>query len=72
MRSKMGDLEAILAQSPSAAAFGDKGFKLILIGMCLKWSRGMFIATVSLILGIMYGPQAASLLLGMLVKRLGF
>jgi hypothetical protein len=62
VRSKMGDLEAILAQSLSAAAFGDRGYWLILIGMCLKWSVRMSAVIGTFVYGIMYGPSAAAFL----------
>lgn len=53
LRPKMGDLEAILAQAPSAAAFGeDKGYKLILHSLYLKWLRSMvtIIGSISLVI----------------------
>ena len=70
MRPKMGDLEAIIAQSHPASAFGAKGFWLILIGMCLNWSRSVLFGTSSLFVLYYYGPQAASTI-GAIFKRLG-
>lgn len=68
----MGDIEAILAQSASAAAFGDEGRKLVNTGMYLAWSLRMvpIIAVIVCILVciIMYGPSSATLLVGFLTK----